>query len=111
MKRNFILQSAIAVTLGAAALGAQAGTMLSAPISFATQNFGPTSLVTAGITPGVQTYTYNTTGGIVLNPGGVINMYFRLGNGALFGVAPVLADFAGSVTTTLGLKPLAIELE
>ena len=109
-KRNLILQSAIAMTLGVTAVGAQAGTFLSAAILFATQNFGPTSSAALGITPATQTYTYNTTGGIVLNPGGVINMYFRLGGGGLYTAVPVLADYSGSVVTGLGLTKTAVVL-
>lgn len=104
-KRNLVLQAAVAMALGAAALGAQAGgTLTPTAFNVATQNFGPTSTAALAITPGALTYTFSTPGGIVLNDGGVINMYFRLGNGAKFAAAPAAGAFATStIVATLGL--------
>lgn len=103
-KRNVILHTAIASALLAMGVAAQAGGSLApTAVNFATQNFGPTSTAALAIKPGSLSYTFNTPGGIVLNPGGAINLYFRLGNGALFTAAPVAGDFATSSIVTLGL--------
>ncbi len=99
-KRNVILHTAIASALLAMGFSAQAsGTLTATAINFATQNFGATAPATLGITPGPITYTFNTPGGIVVNPTGAIIMYFRLGNGATFAAAPGTGAFTGSITT------------
>ncbi len=102
-KRDVILHTAIASALLAMAAGAQAGGSLSATATkFATQNFGATSTAALEIVPAALGYVYSTPGGIVVNPTGVVNMYFRLGAGT-FTTAPIASDFAGSVVTVLGL--------
>ncbi len=99
-KRNVILHTAIASALLALGFSAQAsGTLTATAINFATQNFGATAPATLGITPGPITYTFNTPGGIVVNPTVSIIMYFRLGNGATFAAAPGTGAFTGSITT------------
>ena len=111
-KRNVILHTAIASALLAMGVSAQAGGSLSQSTAFvvATQNFGATSAATAEVVPNAATYTYSTSGGIVLNPTGVIVMYLRLTNGATFTAAPTTADISGSVVTGLGLTKTSVAL-
>jgi len=107
-KRNVILHTAIASALLAMGVSAQASGTLSQAIPFivATQNFGATSLAATEILPADVTYTFNTPGGIVLNTGATINVYFRLGNGATFTAAPVAGEFdTSTLVATLGLTP------
>lgn len=103
-KSNVILQAAIASALLAMVGGAQAG-VLSGTAAFATEIAGPTATAALAIKPVPVVYTFNTPGGIVINPGGSIYVYYRLSGSAgtpLFTAAPNAAggggdDFAMSV--------------
>ena len=111
-KRNVILHTAIASALLAMGVSAQAGGTLSqgTPFVVATQNFGATSLASAEIIPTAVTYTYSTSGGIVLNNNGAIVMYLRLANGATFTAAPAVGDISGTVVTGLLLTKTSVAL-
>ena len=99
--RTVIASAVLAVVGSAYASGTLTGTAASI---FATQNFGATSTAAAEIVPGAVSYVFNTPGGIVINPAGVINMYFRLGNGATFTAAPAAAEFStSSIAMVLGM--------
>jgi len=112
MKRNAIARTLIASAVLAVVGSAYAGGTLTQPTAFvvATQNFGATSTAAAEVLPGTVSYTFGTTGGIVLNNNGVINVYLRLANGALFTAAPSTGDFAGTVITGLGLTKTSTTL-
>ena len=110
-QKNLVLQTAVAMALSAAALSAYAGgTLTPTAVNFATENFGTASTSATEIVPGALTYTYGTPGGIVINNNGVINMYFRLGNGATFTAAPTTADFSGTAVTGLGLTKTSVAI-
>ena len=70
-KRNLILQAALVSAFGAMAVSANAGTLTGA-VSFAAEIAGPTSTTALAIKPVALVYTFNTPGGIVVNPGGTI---------------------------------------
>ena len=91
-KRNLITQAAIASAFLAMAGGAQAGTLSGASV-FATELFGSTATSALALTPAAVTYTFNTPGGIVINPTGNIYEYFRLSAG-LLAAAPATSDFS-----------------
>ena len=80
-----------------AAFGANAGTLAGGTQNFAAEAFQGTTATDANtaITVAPITYTVSTTGGIVLNTGGVLSYYLRLASGT-FSVAPLAADFAAS---------------
>jgi len=111
-KFNGVLKyTAIAAAMLSVGFSAHAGGSLSPTATvFATQNFGSTSTAAMEVVPGVLTYVFSTPGGIVLNNGGVLNMYFRLGNGALFTAVPTTADISGTIATGLGLTKTAVTL-
>lgn len=114
-KRNLVMQSAIAMAFGVMAIGAQAGGTLasaSGPTGtlIATQNFGAGTSATTEVVPAAVTYTFGTPGGIVINPAGVINVYFRLANGAQFTAVPTVADISGSIVTVLLLTKTSVAL-
>ncbi len=101
---NTMLRTAVALALGAGTLTAQAGQLTTintnAGTYFATQIFGSTVPVTKEVVPDPVTYTFVASyGGIFISPGGKVNLYFRLGNGAQFTSKPTIADFSGSVVT------------
>lgn len=106
-KSNLILQAAIAAAL-ASSSAAYAGS-LSGTTNFATEVFGASQTNAAEIIPGAVTYTFNTPGGIVVNPTGNIYMYFREAGG-LFTAAPAVGDFsfaggiAGLTVTAVGIS-------
>jgi hypothetical protein len=82
--------------------GVQAGTLSTTTTTFASELFGSTSTGTnVTIKPGNLTYTFNTPGGIVVNPSGNIYLYMRL-TGGLFNGAPVSTtaafNFSGGLT-------------
>ena len=93
-KTNVILQAAIAGALFAMAGGAQAGTLTGTTV-FATEIAGPTATAALAIQPGAIGYTFNTPGGIVINPTGTIYMYQRV-SGGLFSTAPLAAQYVVS---------------
>lgn len=99
--RNVLLHTAVASAIIAMSGGAIAGT-LSGSTTFAAELFGAGSS-TLALQPTALTYTYSTPGGIVINPGGTLNMYFRVGNGATFNGAPIGGNFTGTVITALSL--------
>lgn len=110
-QKNLVLQTAVAMALGAAALSAYAGgTLTPTAVNFATENFGTAATSSTEIVPGLVTYTYGTPGGIVINAGGVLNMYFRLGNGAKFTAVPLTTDFSGTAVTGLSLTRTSVAL-
>lgn len=103
-KRNLVLQAAVAGAL-VTMFGAQAGT-LTGTASYAVENWGPTATAALGITPPAIVYTFNTPGGIVVNPTGVIYAYLRVANG-IFSTAPLAAQLAlgggiSGLTATVG---------
>lgn len=97
-KRNLILQAALVSAFGAMAVSANAGTLTGA-VSFAAEIAGPTSTTALAIKPVALVYTFNTPGGIVVNPGGTIYAYERLAGG-LYSTAPLAGEFAlgGGIT-------------
>lgn len=99
--RNVLLHTAIASAILAMTGVASAGT-LSGSTTFAAELFGA-GTSTLALQPTALTYTYSTPGGIVINNGGTLNMYFRLGGGATFAAAPASGDFTGTAVTSLGL--------
>jgi len=111
-KSNVILQAAIASALLAMAGGAQAGT-LSGTATFATEIAGPTASTALAIRPVPVVYTFNTPGGIVINPGGIIYAYLRVSGSAgtpIIAIAPtnaslgLSAGIAGIVATVGALS-------
>jgi len=90
-KSNLILQAAIAAAL-ASGSAAYAGN-LTGTTTFATEVFGATQTAAAEIIPTPVTYTFSTPGGIVINPGGTIYMYFREAGG-VFTAAPAAGDIS-----------------
>ncbi|TAK68382.1 MAG: hypothetical protein EPO19_08590 [Betaproteobacteria bacterium] len=94
MKRsNVILHAAVASALLNMAGGAQAGVMSATAVKFATELFGSSASATnVLIKPSAAVYTFNTPGGIVINPSGVIYAYLRLSGGTF--AAATVADFA-----------------
>ena len=104
-KRNLFLQTAIASALMVVAAGAQAGTM-SGTAAFATENFGPTSTAATGIATPAIVYTFNTPGGIVVNPAGVIFAYYRVSNG-IYSTAPLAGQFSTTTGLTIGTPVLS----
>ena len=103
-KRNVVLHTAIAAAVLAMAGAASAGT-LTGSTTFASEVFGAGS-TTLALRPTVLTYTFSTPGGIVLNPGGAVNVYVRLSGGATLAAgAPAAGVTAGSVVAGLGLTP------
>ncbi len=103
-KRNLVLRTAIASALLVLAAGAQAGT-LTGTAAYAAENFGPTSTAALAIGAPVIAYTFNTPGGIVINPTGSVFVYLRVSSGK-FAAAPVSptlsAALAGLVATVQG---------
>ena len=85
-KRNLVLQTAIASAILAMAAGAQAGTLTGAA-TYATENFGSTATAALAIGAPATVYTFNTPGGIVVNPSGSVYVFFRV-TGAAFAAAP-----------------------
>jgi len=100
-KSNVILQAAIASALLAMTGAASAGTLSSGgAVLFATEIAGPSaSASNVAIQPAAVVYTFNTPGGIVVNPSGVIYAYQRVGNG-LFSVVPLAGQYTlgGGIT-------------
>ncbi len=108
--RNIMLHTAVASAIVTMCGVAGAGTLSGGTI-FATELFGA-GTSTLAIQPTALTYTFATTGGIVLNPGGTLNMYFRLGNGATFtGAGPTAGEFTGSVTPSLTVQPVTLSTD
>lgn len=97
-KSNVILQAAIVGALFAMAGGAQAGTLTGTTV-FATEIAGPTATAALAIQPGAIGYTFNTPGGIVINPSGTIYMYQRV-SGGLFSTATLAAQYGVSAGIT-----------
>ncbi len=106
-KSNVILRNAVAGALFAMAGGAQAGTLTGGTV-FATEIAGPTATSALAIQPGAIAYTFNTPGGIVINPGGAIYVYQRLSSG-LFAAAPASTSYALSAGIT-GIAATAVAL-
>ena len=94
MKRsNVILHAAVASALLNMAGGAQAGVVSATAVKFATELFGSSATGSnVLIKPSTAVYTYNTPGGIVINPSGVIYGYLRLTGGTF--AAATAGDFA-----------------
>lgn len=103
MKRsNVILHAAVATALLNMAGGAQAGVVSATAIKFATELFGSSASATnVLIKPSSAVYTFNTPGGIVINPSGVIYGYLRLTGGTF------AAATAGDFTFGAGISGLA----
>ena len=114
-KRNLVLHAAIASALAVMAVGAQAGNLAGAS-TYAAESFGSTAAATLAIGAPSIVYTFNTTGGIVINPTGSVHVYFRVSNGkfvsaaaptlsasivALTVSAPVLSTDKSTVRVTL----------
>ena len=99
-KSNVILQAAVASAFVAMAGGVQAGTLSQAGANrFAVEVFGPTATSALAITATPVVYTFNTPGGIVVNPGGIIYTYHRIAGGTL-AIDPVAGAYAlgGGIT-------------
>lgn len=107
MKRNnVILHAAVASALLGMAGGAQAGVVSATAVTFATELFGSTATATnVLIKPPAATYTYNTPGGIVINPTGVIYGYLRLTGGTFNSVASANITFGAGIS---GLAATAV---
>lgn len=107
--RNVLRHAAISAAVLAACSVANAGTLSGATV-FASELFGSSSTAVT-LQPGTLTYTFSTPGGIVINNGGTINLYFRLGNGATFTAVPAAGAFALSagVTLTVGTPVLSTD--
>jgi hypothetical protein len=107
MKNNWILKSAIAASMGAAALSANAGTfnvggVAPTPTILATEIFGAGSEETLITSP---TRTFTPAAADVVPAGGTVTIKFTLGGGAVFGevlntpaaIAPFFAAWNGAV--------------
>lgn len=107
MKRsNVILHAAVASALLGMAGGAQAGVVSATAVTFATELFGSTATAAnVLIKPPAATYTYNTPGGIVINPTGVIYGYLRLAGGTFNSVASANITFGAGIS---GLAATAV---
>ena len=92
-KSNVVLQAAVAGAFLAMAGGVQAGTLSQAGANrFAVEVFGPTATSALAITATPVVYTFNTPGGIVVNPGGIIYTYHRIAGGTL-AIDPLAAEY------------------
>ena len=96
MKRNAIARTLIASAVLAVVGAAQAGSITVTTRTVANEAFGtaiaqPTVAAGAVSLPAL-TYTFNTPGGIVVNPGGSVNVVFTLVGGT--------PDVTGAVTAT-----------
>ena len=109
-KSNLFLQTAIASAILVCATS-QAGVVTGTAV-YATENFGNAVSSTA-ITPPATTYTFNSPGGIVLNGGGVIYLYFRLASGT-FAATPAgtpSGTVIGAVGTALQASGLLLSAD
>lgn len=99
-KSNVVLQAAVAGAFLAMAGGVQAGTLSQAGANrFAVEVFGPTATSALAITATPVVYTFNTPGGIVVNPSGTIYTYHRIAGGTL-AIDPLAAQYTlgGGIT-------------
>ena len=112
-KSNVVLQAAVAGAFLAMAGGVQAGTLSQAGANrFAVEVFGPTATSALAITATPVVYTFNTPGGIVVNPGGIIYTYHRIAGGTLaidplageYALGGGIADIAAAVGSVSGDK-------
>lgn len=108
--RTTILHTAVTAALLATATASFGGTLTGTSITFATQNFGATAPTTTAVDLGTVTYTFSTPGGIVINDGGVINIYFRLDNAKFVTGQVVTGDFSGTAVTGLLLTKTSVTL-
>lgn len=103
-KRNLVTRTAIASAVLFLSATANAGSMVGTNVNFAAENFGPSIIATASITPSIITYSMSSSTTVAAS--GTIIFVIRL-TGAKFAATPVASSFtyAGA---SLGTKSSSI---